>query len=414
MEERVFWIWLSLACTPGSTTFAKLLACFDGARAVYEADDDAIASAITSRSKDFSRLTDKSLERAESVLEYCISKEIGILAYDDRNFPSLLKQIPTPPVLLYYRGKLPDFDSSFFVSVVGTRRLSDYGRKNAFTISYDLARAGALIVSGMAIGIDGVAHAGAVAAGKPTVAVIGSGIDVLYPKQHGRLAREIVKSGCVLTEYAPGTRPEGQNFPVRNRIISGLGSALFVVEGRERSGALITARHAREQERRVYALPGNVGNANSELTNLLIKSGASLCTCADDIVRDFELKSHGRLNPHELARSAPVNMADVLKFLGISCVSQGDDIFKPARTKREKAEPKPSESAPEPPKAADMSDFDAKALKIYKKIPVGAECDIESLTDGELPMRDVMRGLLKLEMGRFVTMLPGERVKRNF
>lgn len=416
MDERIYWIWLSLACTPGSSTFKKLLSKHSDAKEIYELESHEIASLITSRSKDYPALVDKDLDKAERIFEYCISKNIGLLTYGDRDFPHLLKEIPTPPVMLYYRGKLVDFDNNFLVSVVGTRRLSDYGRKNAFTISYDLARSGAIVVSGMAIGIDGVSHAGAIAAGKPTVAVIGSGIDVLYPKVHGPLAREIVKSGCVVTEYAPGTRPEKHNFPVRNRIISGLSDATLVIEGRERSGSLFTARHAREQDRQVYALPGNVGNPNSQVSNLLIRNGAQLCTAADDIVRDFELKSHGRLNPHELAKNAPINMNEVLSYLKVSCVAPSDEIFRPKRSRTKSVE---ESSEPVTPTTAqvsepDMTAFDKTAVKIYKMIPSGDGCAIESLVSDELSMRDIMKGLLKLEMGRFVTMLPGERVRRNF
>ena len=421
IDERIYWIWLSCACTPGSVTFKKLLSHSDSAYEIYGLDSSRLAAIVTSRSKDFPRLTDKSLEHATEIFEYCVSKNIGILTYGDREYPSVLKDIPTPPVLLYYRGKLPDFDREFAVSVVGTRLLSDYGRKNAFMISYDLARSGALIVSGMAIGIDGVAHAGALAAGKPTVAVIGSGIDVLYPKAHGKLAREIVKSGCVLTEFAPGTRPEKFNFPVRNRIISGLSSATVVIEGKERSGALLTARHAREQDRVVYALPGNVGNPNSQLSNRLRRTGAILCTAADDIVRDFEIKSKGRLNPHKLAESAPINMNDVLSYLKIACVTPADDIFKPSRGQRTDSlvaesvvEEISGDNKAAEKESPDMSGLDKTAIVIYKRIPIGEECAVESLISEELSMRDIMKGLLKLEMGRFVTMLPGERVRRNF
>ena len=274
MQDLIYWIWLSLACTPGSQTFASLLGKFDTAKEVYDADDAQIASVVTSRSRDYESLTNKSLEQAELVLDFCTSKNVGILTYADDRFPESLRDIPTPPVLLYYRGVLPDFSSLFSIAVVGTRRLTEYGKKNAFTIAYDLARSGATIVSGMAIGIDAVAHAGALAAGKTTVAVIGSGIDVCYPKEHRPLAREIVKTGCVFTEYPPGARPDGYNFPVRNRIISGLSKVVLVIEGKERSGALLTARHAKEQGRTVYAVPGNIGNPNSEVCNLLLKNGA--------------------------------------------------------------------------------------------------------------------------------------------
>ncbi len=419
MQELIYWIWLSLACTPGSQTFASLLGKFDTAKEVYDADDDQIASVVTSRSRDYESLTNKSLEQAELVLDFCTSKNVGILTYADDRYPESLRDIPTPPVLLYYRGVLPDFSSLFTIAVVGTRRLTEYGKKNAFTIAYDLARSGATIVSGMAIGIDAVAHAGALAAGKTTVAVIGSGIDVCYPKEHRPLAREIVKTGCVFTEYPPGARPDGHNFPVRNRIISGLSKVVLVIEGKERSGALLTARHAKEQGRTVYAVPGNIGNPNSEVCNLLLKNGARVCTGADDIVRDFEMSSMGKLNPFELAKNVPINMPEVLSMLKIACVTQDDPIFKTSRSRtkvKEKPEVK-SEELPEqteqPVQTPDFSGFGAKALKIYKKIPLGSECTIESLADSELSMRDVMKGILKLEMGRFITVLPGEKVRRN-
>ena len=420
MEELIYWIWLSLACTPGSQTFASLLGKFDTAKEIYEADDSSIAALITSRSRDYEALTSKDLEQAQLVLDFCTSKNVGILTYSDERYPDSLRDIPTPPVLLYYRGVLPDFSKLFCISVVGTRRLTEYGKKNSFTIAYDLARAGATIVSGMAIGIDAVAHAGAIASGKATVAVIGSGIDVCYPKEHRPLAREIVKNGCVFTEYPPGTRPEGHNFPVRNRIISGLSKVTLVIEGKERSGALLTARHAKEQGRTVYALPGNVGNPNSEVCNLLLKNGARVCTCADDIVRDFEMSSMGKLNPFELAKNAPVNMHEVLSMLKIACVTKDDPIFRTPRVNKKSIQTQAPQETPatavdtaQVAQTQDFSGFDARALKIYKKIPLGQECTIESLADSELTMRDVMKALLKLEMGKFITVLPGEKVRRN-
>ena len=280
--------------------------------------------------------------------------------------------------------------------------------------------AGATVVSGMAIGIDGVALAGALAAGATTIAVIGSGIDVCYPMQHRRLAREIVKGGCVMTEYAPGTSPDRYNFPRRNRIISGLSAVTVVIEGKEQSGAMLTARHAKSQNRPVYAFPGNVGSPNSQLSNLLIKNGAHLCTGADDIVRDFEKEYPGILNPFKLEERMSVNMNEALTSLEICAVCPSDDIFKPARnTGKKSAEVTPcvneaiGDKQEQESKSEELPAFDPKCLKIYKKIPTGVEYPIESLTDEENDLRSVMKLLLKLEMGKFVVMLPGERVKRN-
>ena len=421
MDNLVYWIWLSGACTPDSTTFAKLIKKYDDAKDIYNATDREIRSVVGAKVSDCSALCDKNLEKAESIYKFCTEKGVGIIHYNDEKFPPSLRDIPTPPVLLYYRGKLPDFGKGFRLAIVGTRSLSDYGRKNAFKLGYDMGSAGATVVSGMAIGIDSVALAGAIAAGAPTIAVIGSGIDVCYPQSHLTLARTIVKNGCVLTEYAPGTKPEKFNFPRRNRLISGLCPATVVVEGKENSGSMITARHAKAQGREVFAFPGNVGNDGSQSTNLLIKNGAHLCTAAEDIIKKFEKEYLGELNPFLLKERPDVNMLDVLRDLKVSAVTPGDEIFKTPRPKREN-KPQTAKHTENADNGSDkkeenllpeMPPFDAELLKLYKKIPTSEDCAIESLTDETNNLRTVMKLLLKLELGRFVTLLPGDRVKRN-
>ncbi len=428
MDKIVYDIWLSLAIVPGEDTFLRLRERFSDSEEIFSLEEKDLVSALGRKSAECKKLLNKDLARAEEIYAFCKKHGVGILTYGDERFPTSLREIPTPPVLLYYRGVLPDFDASFCVGVVGTRRLSKYGRRNAFSIAHDLASAGAVIVSGMATGIDGVAHAGALSAGGKTVAVLGSGIDVCYPAQHKTLAREIVKTGCVFTEYPPRTPPERFNFPRRNRIISGLCAATLAIEGTERSGALITARHAAEQGRTVYALPGNVENKNSQVTNLLLKNGAKVCTSADDIVRDFEKKYAGIVNPFALAQSKRPKQEEVLSAYRVSATSAEDDVFdaRPHRAKSS-SQKKTLEIPQEPNVKADsgVSDknvkteerapvgFDERTLMIYKKIPSGDSCLIESLVDAEFSLRDVMKSLLKLEMGRFVKMLPGERVARN-
>ena len=418
MDRIIYWIWLSLACSPSGSTFGKLIREFPDAKDIYNAEGKKISSIIGYRNSDRTALEDKSLDKAEEVYRFCKKYAVGLLPYYDEKYPELLRTIDNPPVLLYYRGRLPDFDKCFTVAAVGTRSLSDYGRKNAFRISYDLASAGATIVSGMAMGIDGVAMAGALSAGGTTVAVIGSGIDICYPPQHLRLAREIVKGGCVITEFAPGTPPSKFNFPKRNRIISGLSRATVVFEGPERSGALITARCAKEQGRAVYALPGNVGSTNSQLSNLLIKNGAKMCTSAEDIINDYLDSYRGVLNPFKLKDGVRVDMMSTLSEYDIVAVCPGDDIFEAPRPKKKDAAPLPvghnlndesSGVAITPP-----SDFDSRALDVYKKIPASGSCSLESLVDEKTNLRQVMRYLLMLEVGGFVVMLPGEAVSRKF
>lgn len=425
MDNLLHWIWLSLSVNPGGESFKKLYERFGSVGEIYSADEAMLASVIGSRSRDFKSLLDKDLERAQGVLDFCLTKSVGILVYEDEKYPENLRKIKNPPVLLYYRGTLPDFKKVLCISVVGSRSVTEYGMKNAFTVSRDLAKSGATVVSGMAIGIDGVALAGALSEEMPTVAVIGSGIDVCYPPQHKRLAREIVKRGCVMTEYPPATPPVKINFPTRNRIISGLSEAVLVIEGREKSGSVITARKAFSQGRTVYALPGNVDRKNSESTNLLIKNGARAFTSADDIIRDFEVSHAGKLNPFKLLSPSSKSLSSVLSEYEVAALSQGDGVFIPSgiKPKREKTLKKAAKTAAGPSfdnagrNTAELdkklSKLDAPLRALYEKIPQGKSISQESLVSEELPMRELMRALLKLEVAGLIAMLPGERLKRN-
>jgi predicted Rossmann fold nucleotide-binding protein DprA/Smf involved in DNA uptake len=201
-------------------------------------------------------------------------------------------------------------------------------------------------------------------------------------------------------------------------LISALSEATLVMEGGERSGSLITARHAKEQGKDVYAFPGNVGNNGSEASSLLIKNGAKLFTSADDILRDYEIRGKGKMDPFKLSCPVSVDMATVLRDLEVSCVAPNDPIFYSHSSKTEKSVPK----TPEVKKVVldDSSNednvrtrFSPNVLAIYKKIPLNREISVDDLVDENLSLRDVMQGLLTLEISKFVTMLPGDRVKRN-
>jgi DNA processing protein len=198
---------------------------------------------------------------------------IQVLTWDDPAYPDRLRHIVQSPFVLYIKGQVIAEDA-WAVAIVGTRRYSSYGRQVAENISHTLARNGITIISGLARGIDGIAHRTAIDAGGRTIAVLGSGLDILYPPEHRALAEEISKEGALISDYPLGTPPDGSNFPPRNRIISGLSKFVIVIEAGERSGALITATYAAEQGKEVFAVPGKISAPMSKGTNLLIKQGA--------------------------------------------------------------------------------------------------------------------------------------------
>ncbi len=220
------------------------------------------------------------------------------LTWDDPDYPALLLEIPAPPAVLFVRGELSPADE-WAVAVVGTRRATTYGREAARRLVEGLARAGVTIVSGLARGIDGVAHRTALETGGRTLAVMGNGLDMVYPPEHRKLAHQILQQGAWISEQPLGARPEARNFPARNRIISGLSRGVLVVEGRWSSGAIITAKFALEQGRDVFAVPGSILSPASEGPNRLIKEGAIPVLSADDVL---EALNFTRISYHQEAR----------------------------------------------------------------------------------------------------------------
>jgi len=225
--------------------------------------------------------------RAEELYEKYIDKgHTKIMNIFGSQYPELLKHIDTAPLVLFYRGN-PGVLTEKSLGIIGSRRATSYGLNAAYVIAGDLARAGYCIVSGMARGIDSHAHRSALDAGGTTCAVLGCGTDIAYPPENKSLMEEIIEKGVLVSEYPPETLPLGQNFPARNRIISGLSKGLLVVEAGKRSGTLITANFALEQGRDVYAVPGSIFSLKSAGTNDLIKDGAIVVTSSDDILKQY-------------------------------------------------------------------------------------------------------------------------------
>jgi len=301
-DYRIYWIWLAENAGQGSIIAVKLVNAFGNASAVYAASvgdvEKVCGGVLTTREMTQAKkiLSDKNMDEAERIFESAVNLGQRIVVPTDEDYPRSLAALRNAPLVLYVMGEIPKWNRDLCISVVGTRTMSDSGRRNSYAVGYGLAAGGAVVVSGMALGCDGMALCGAMGAGGKTVAVLGGGVDVVYPKDHRELYNTILKSGAVISEYPPGTEPKGYHFPIRNRIISGLSAGSVVIEADSKSGALITARHAICQGRNVFAVPGEVGLPGSEGTNSLIKNGAFVVTSAEDVLAEYEF-----IYPHSVS-----------------------------------------------------------------------------------------------------------------
>jgi DNA processing protein len=292
MDERFHWLALNFIPGIGPVTIRALLDRFGDPEHVFRASPRELTGidGIGPRLAALIKETDIQ-GRVRRELKLIQQLNVSIVTLKDESYPNSLKQIYDPPPLLYVRGDLQAKDT-LAISIVGSRLTSNYGRTVTERIAGDLARHGVTIVSGMARGIDSAAHRGALSAGGRTIAVLGCGVDVVYPPENRHLFEEITAHGAVVSEFPLSTRPEAGNFPRRNRIISGLSLGVVVVQASSRSGSLITARLALEQNRDVFAVPGNVGMVASQGTNRLIKEGAKLVESAHDILEEILPRFH--------------------------------------------------------------------------------------------------------------------------
>jgi DNA processing protein len=295
--------WIALNMTPGvgPRAAAKLLERLGSAGAVFGASRGELESLRLRPEAVESIMARDQHEKAASEIENVRALGADVLLLDDGVYPALLREIFDPPITLYVKGAWEQCLDQPCVAMVGSRRCSTYGLNTATMLARDLASKGVTIVSGLARGIDAAAHRGAIEAGGKTVAVMGTGLDLVYPRDHKKLADEILeKGGALVSEFPLGTPPAPQNFPYRNRIISGLSLGVVLVEAAENSGSLITARMAMEQNREVFAVPGNISSKNSFGTNYLIKgAGAKLVQQWQDVAAEMPAEVAARLLPPE-------------------------------------------------------------------------------------------------------------------
>jgi len=290
MSMLRYWVWLSEAKGVGCVAAQQLIMHFGSPKNVWLAVGDELRSVPGITRNMISSLENKDLRQAEQIIAKCSSLDINIVTAQDAQYPERLSQLSDPPLLLYTRGRMLNFDSIPVVSVIGSRNCSSYGEEVAHTLGRDLAKGSAAVLSGLARGIDSCGLMAAAEAGGTVIGVLGCGIDVIYPRENAPLYEICAKRGMLISEYPPGTEPRREHFPVRNRLMSALSVAVAVIEAAPRSGTMITANRAVEQGRDVFAVPGDITRELSKGCHELIRDGAYLLTSAEDILSHYRWK----------------------------------------------------------------------------------------------------------------------------
>ena len=388
MAALKYWVWLTTL--PGLTDHSKLLLLqhFSSPEDIYYADEEALWQVEGLKKEQAALLNSKSLTAADRILSDCARKDIFLVTMADAMYPDRLRNIYQPPLLLYGKGAMPLFDEEAAVAVVGTRSCTPYGVHCAEKLGYELTQQGAMVVSGMAKGIDGAAMRGALRFGGFTCGVLGGGVGVVYPAENRRLYEDIAATGVLLSEYPPGTEPLPGHFPVRNRIISGLSLAALVVEAPVRSGALITAHAALDQGRDVFAVPGPIDAAASVGCNRLIRDGAGLVMEAWDVLGTYQRQFPQKLRPIRAAMpETPKGAADETRDTPVPAKQEGENI--PARPVLDLAG-----------EGAALTDDQKRVLRVLPADrPLLAD---EAAVMTELPVRRVLSALTMLEIDGYV------------
>ena len=374
-ESIQFWLGLTRVDGLGVRGAHKLIAHFGSPQAAYMASLTELESAGIPARVAQAIFSQAGLKDAEKEVAAAAKVGCQLLALDSDDYPPLLKQIPDPPLALYVRGN-PKLLSQYAVAMVGTRKPSAYGSSVAHRLAHDLAERGLVVVSGLARGIDSAAHRGALEANGKTVAVLGSGLDVIYPRENKRLAEKVMETGAMISEFPLGTGPAPENFPIRNRIISGLSLGVVVVEAAEYSGSLITARLGLEQNREVFAVPGNITSPQSFGPNHLIKQGAKLVDQWMDVVEEFPAEVRMQLLPAEEASED-----------ALGAVKTGS-LFEHSLTPDQKA--------------------------VFEALRADAALFVDEIVGAaQIPQPRVLAALLELEMSGLIRQLPGKNFIRK-
>ena len=413
----VHWIWLAHRPGISDRMKAELLRHFSDPEDIYFADEDAFAHIDGLTAENVRSLRDKDLASSEKILADVMQYKLHILTYRDVAYPARLKAIADPPLILYYKGTLPDFDNNPVIGVVGTRKCTPYGLSAAKKLGCEIAKCGGILVSGLAEGIDTMAMKSALSAGGTVVGILGCGAEQIYPRKNHWLFADVERYGCILSEFPPGTEPFKWNFPRRNRIISGLSCGVLVVEAPKGSGSLHTARHALDQGRDVFVVPGNLDQPTFEGSIQLLRDGATLVSSGWDILSEYEAlypgkirrdtkPSRQRVYPEEIGEAMSDSVKTVEKVAQIPRVP----LDKPA--KKEKSNKKvvdKSQSGTYSDVQKEISGLNPEQSAIVQALAGGERMVDEIIAMVGLPAGKVSTALTMLTIRGIVKKLPGNR-----
>lgn len=391
-KNAVYWIFVQSVLGQGSSKLVSVINHFGSARAFCESSTDEIKQTGLLSRGELERFGRLSLEKCSSVMSLCSRLGYGIITPNDKLYPKRLAQIPCPPAVLYVQGEMPDFDDEVAIAMVGTRKCSENGKSIARELAARLTEAGAVIVSGGAVGIDSSSHTGALRAGGKTYAVLGCGLNYPYLAVNAELRRDISENGALISEYPPDTPASKYTFPVRNRIISGLCLGTVVVEATNSSGSLITVDHALEQGRDIFVIPGEISDPLYAGSNRLIRDGAIAVTTPSDILCEYN-----NFYPHKLNLT---NADDPITFSDPPCaITEVTANDTPAAVTHDCSAPK-----------ADLSLLSPNARLLYSKFSeLNGKMFDEVTAAGELTSPQAISALSELEILGYIKALPGGR-----
>lgn len=387
-----YWIWLQKTLGTGNS-YDELLQYFGNPERLYESGKKAWLESGLFSEKTLEKLISSSPSETYHVIKACKDNGWHIVTYEDECYPALLRQIKNYPLVLYVYGDKEVLKTQFAIGIVGTRNATEYGSQAAMNLSYNLASAGAVIVSGGALGIDSCAHEGAIKAGGKTIAVLGNGLGSSYLRQNENLRDSIAQNGAVITELLPFTDPSRTTFPVRNRLISGISRGLLVVEAGEKSGSLITAGYAAEQGRDIFAVAGSIFSNGYNGTNNLIRDGAKSVFSANDILEVYAERFSRYININTTAERLAETEKQVYE--------------KPAEIKEKKIEKKEETKNAVLPEIPDFLSDNAK--KLVQFISEEEKTADKLSDDSGMSISDVLSALTELEMFSVIEMHSGKR-----